>query len=242
MLTLECVAHCWRYSKILSYFLSAIALHPPRACKLIATICHAPAADDPKTAETLAYFGAMPVPSVTWNWLELPVPMLCRRAIGRNIACHRSTADYVLMGDVDYIFGAGSLDAAAVAMPAACFNGPKLMYPKIVNVSRSHEDGDAEIAAVDCPQLIEVAPERYIRSSLNRAIGGSQYFPGDFARERGYLSNSRLFQQTADRWVRTKCDVAFRRWAGLQSAPIEMPGVYRIRHSKRGRTDIGVEL
>jgi hypothetical protein len=244
MLSLELVAHCWHYPRLACLFLSALALNPPRTCRAIVTICHAPPADDPATWRMLAYFAGAAVDNVRWNWLQLPAPEICRRAIGRNRAALASRADFVLFGDIDYIFGAGALDAAAAAMPAACANGPRLMFPREILASAEHVDGDAEIARVDpaAPALVDLAPERYVPVRRTRGIGGCQYVTGDFARKRGYLSDSRRFQRPSGVWVRTTCDTAFRRWAGLDSVPIEMPGVYRVRHSKRGRVDIGVEL
>lgn len=240
---LETISHCWLYPRILAFHLSAYLLHPPQRCRVRVTICHAPAADDPATAETIAYFRQQPLPdSVAWNFLELPRRQLCRRAIGRNIACKQSPADFVLMGDVDYIFGAGALDACAVQMPRICAEGPRLMHLGYVSQSIDHAAGDAEIARVSCPQVIELTHEAYRIKGLARAIGGCQYIPGDFARDRGYLSDSKRFQRPTDEWRKTRCDVAFRSWSGLESIALHIPNVYRIRHGMRGRHDIGVQL
>lgn len=241
--TLQVVAHAWRYSRLLALHLSAFVLHPPQKCRAVATIFHAPAADDPKTAAVLEYFAARPPPAgVTWDFRELPPPRLCRRAIGRNLACVDSPADFLLMSDVDYIFGAGALDSAALALAVANAIKPSLCFPRSVLSSESHALGDAEINRVVDPDVYRLSSRGYVPTRMRFAIGGCQWIPGNFARERGYLRESRLFQRTAKQWVRTKCDVAFRRWANLPSVALDVSGVYRVRHSKRGRTDIGVEL
>ncbi len=242
MVTLELVNHCWNYWRLATLHLSQLALHPPQACRVTCTIIHAPAADDPRTAEVLAYFSGLSIENVRWNFTELPREQVCRRAIGRNIACKASRADFVLMGDIDYCFGAGALDAAAAEMTRACRREWMLMHPREVWQSIDHARGDAEIERVDRPRLLELTPERYVQVGMPRAIGGAQYCPGDFARKRGYLPESRRFQRPADTWVQTFDDRVFRYSCGMPSTAIEVPNVYRTRHSRRGRFDIGVEL
>lgn len=241
MLTLELVNHCWLYWRLATLHLSQLALHPPQACRVTATIIHAPA-DDPSTAEVLAYFAGLQIENVRWNFMELPREQVCRRAIGRNLACKASRADFVLMGDIDYCFGPGALDAAAVEMSRACRREWMLMHPREVWQSRDHAAGDAEIARVDRPRLLELTPERYEKVPQPRAIGGTQFCPGDFARSRGYLPESRRYQSPAEHWVRTHEDRVFRYACGMPSTAIEVPNIYRVRHSARGRFDIGVEL
>lgn len=243
MLTLELVNHCWKYWRLATLHLSQLALHPPQACRVTCTIVHAPAADDPATAAVLDYFGGLQIENVRWNFMELPQPELCRRAIGRNRACLASKADFVLLGDIDYCFGPGALDAAAAEMHKThTAGGPALMFPREILQSRDHACGDEEIARVDRPKILDLTPASYAPVQTRLGIGGHQYIPGKFARERGYLSNSRIFQRPVDTWQRTRCDVAFRQWAGLRSVRLGIPGIRRIRHSVRGRTDIGVEL
>lgn len=242
MRTLQTVNHVWKYWRLATLHLSALALHPPQACRVICTICHAPAADDPQTAAVLRYFGALLVENVRWDFQEMPARELCRRAIGRNRACLASRADFVLLGDIDYIFGPGALDAAAEAMPAACRDAPAIMFPREILSSIDHARGDAEIARVQRPQILDLDPAGYAPVRQPRAIGGSQWFPGDFARERGYLRDSRRYQRPADEWQRTHEDRIARMASGLPSVAIDVPEIRRVRHSVRGRFDIGVEL
>lgn len=240
---LETVNHAWLYSRLLTFHLSAYLLQPPQRCRVLATICHAPAADDPQTAAVLDYFRRQPLPdTVAWNFVEMPRRELCRRAIGRNRCCLASRADYVLLGDIDYIFGPGALDAAAEAMAAATACGPKIMYPIYTLASRDHAAGDAEIERVTAPGIVDLTAGYYSPQRLKTAIGGAQWIPGDFARKRGYLPQHRRFQRPADAWKRTFEDRVFRAASGLPVVGLEVPNVYRIRHSKRGRFDIGVQL
>lgn len=240
MITLQTVNHCWRYWRILNLHLSALALHPPQRCRAVCTICHAPAADDPKTAAVLDYFADLQIENVRWDFREMPAPELCRRAIGRNRVCLASRADFVLLGDVDYIFGPGALDACAEAMVA--HGAPAMFYPHSVLSSTTHVAGDAEIARVGRPQIMPLDPEAYVRVKMPRPIGGTQWCPGDFARKRGYLPNHSKFQSPANVWRRTFEDRIFRMQSGLDRKAIDVPNVYRIRHGLRGRFDIGVEL
>lgn len=243
MLTLQLVNHCWNYWRLATLHLSQLCLHPPQRCRVICTICHAPAGDDPNTAAVLAYFSMLQIENVKWDFFEMPARDLCRRAIGRNIVCQSSKADFVLLGDIDYCFGAGAMDAAAEQLEGTLDSrGPAIMFPREIKQSIDHACGDAEIARVDRPRILDLSGELYQTTELRTAIGGAQYIPGDFARKEGYLPRSRRFQRPAEVWVRTFCDRAFRRWSGLPVVAIDVPQVYRVRHSTRGRFDIGVEL
>lgn len=250
MLTLELVAHCFCYERCLTYFLSALYLHPPRTCHVTATIYHATPADDPPTSRVLDFFASLSrQPSAARNielsFRELPIPQLCRRAIGRNMAAKSTTADFLLFSDVDYLYGEGALDAAAAKMLEACGKGenfaPKLMHVRELRSSIDHASGDAELARVnlDRLELIEPLPDRYTTSGLALAIGGSQWIPGSFAREKGYLHDGHRHLREAGRWMRTFDDKCARGWWGLPTVALDIPNVWRIRHSARGREQIG---
>ena len=231
---LQTVAHCYRYPRALAYHLSAFHLHPPENCDLLAVVYFSE--QDETLGETIDYFCSLPLaPRVTLEFRSLPLDQLCRRAIGRHAAAKANDADFVLFCDVDYLFGKGSLDIAAAAMRSACHTAPHLMHVREVRSSIDHEAGDAELARVDRPQLIEPNPSRYTTSGLRTAIGGSQWLPGKFLRERGYLPEGHRFLRPAPRWMRTFCDKAARNWWGLPSIPLEVPNVWRIRHGAAGR-------
>lgn len=236
--TAEIVSHCWQYSRLLTYQLSGFVLHPPANCNLTVTVFHA--AEDDDTRRTLDFFAALSPPRVTWNFLAIERPRLMRRAIGRNLACKATAADWVLMTDCDYVFGAGAID---LIVDGLRFAGQSVLgHVREHSASTSQADGDAEIERVTGPDVVGVDPSRYSPSRLARAIGGSQFVPGDWARVRGYLPNSRRFQRPAGEWQRTFEDTSFRRTCGLPQFAIDCPAMYRIRHSQRGRFQRGVKL
>lgn len=244
---LNVVSHAWKYHRLLTYHLSAFLLYPSARTPTTVTIFHAPRADDPATSATLDFFREQPRPaSLAWDFRELPIPQLCRRAIGRNMAaltCPPSV-DAVLFSDVDYIFAAGpdgtpAIDAAAAALTAAWTSGPKICFPRELMSSIDHACGDAEITRVEKPGVYEMTPDRYQATKLDRAIGGAQWVPGDFARERGYLNGIKKWHRPAATWKRTFEDRSWRGWTGLESVAVDVPGLHRIRHGLRGRTNIG---
>jgi hypothetical protein len=234
---LECVSHCFCYDRLLAYHLSAFALHPPERCRVQATIYFC--TSDKPTCETLDYFARLSIANVTWQFRELEQSRLCRRAIGRNHAALASTADYVLYSDVDYLFGPGALDAAAEQLRIANTSGPAICYPQEILVSGSQEAGDVDIERVTKPGLYEIDATQLVPRAQPRAIGGSMWVPGEFCRQRGYLSDCPKWQRPAGEWKRTFCDTAFRGWSGLPSRAIPVPNVWRIRHSAYGRTHRG---
>lgn len=240
MRRIEIVSHCWNYSRLLAFQLSGFVLHPPRDFELVATVFHSP--DDSDTAATLAFFAGIGVQGVRWNFLPLDQGNLMRRAIGRNLAAKATEADVLAFTDCDYVYMGGSIDRIGDAILSGTASGEPLGYVQDHLASTSHADGDAEIERVSAPAVVEVNRSRFSPSRLSRAIGGSQIVTGQWARAHGYLPDSRRFQRPAGEWKRTYEDAAFRRANGLRSVPIDCDSVYRIRHSKRGRVDIGVKL
>lgn len=258
---LELVSHCWRYSRLLLLQASSLILHPPDPAKLsiIHTIFYS--REDAETVAMLHWLQRQQWPaSVKWRHWPIETERLLRRAIGRNEACHDTKADWIWLADVDYLFGPGCLDA----LPEQLANvaGP-LAYPRYAMRSPTDPAGDELIESVllppdsadgdgsridgcDC-RLRDVDYAAGEIETTRRAIGGVQIYRGDVARDRGYLSDSPRWHRPADRWRRTYEDRAFRGWLGdgngeVRGEPVELPNLYRVRHSKRGRFDIGVRL
>lgn len=235
---LEIVSHCWRYSRLLTYQLSSLVLHPPRCVEVCMTVYHA--ASDLPTRQVLEQFAGIVTQNVRWEWRQLEEPLLFRRAIGRNRAALATTADWVWFADADMCFGPGCLDAFPEAV--AKVTGP-LVFPRFLYWSANHDLGDAAIhAATGTSGPLSVNPADFALRRNHSAIGGIQICRGDVARAQGYCRDSRRYQRPANRWRRTNEDCAFRRILGTRGTPIELPNVYRIRHSKQGRNHIGVEL
>ena len=55
------------------------------------------------------------------------------------------------------------------------------------------------------------------------------------ARAVGYCSGLSHYQQPAASWCKAYEDRAFRWLLGTQGVPVDIPGVYRIRHIAKGR-------
>jgi len=239
---LEIVTHCWRYSRLLTYQLSSLVLFPPQSVQVTMTVFHA--TDDEPTVRVLEFFQRQQAENVVWRWWDLPRPQLLRRAIGRNQAALRTQADWVWFADADMCFGDGCLDALPsqlTELPEA--DAVPLVYPRTVLISRDHSAGDAHIdRARGKPRLLDIDRSRFVPKRYRRAIGGVQIVPGGILRELGYCRGQRRHLQPADRWRRCRSDVAFRRALGTRGLPVNVPHVYRLRHSRRGREGSGVRL
>lgn len=237
-MNLEIVSHCWNYSRLLTYQLSSLVLQPPQQVSTIVTVFFCE--EDDRTQKVLDYFGGLRIPNIRWNWWALDRPQLMRRAIGRNLAALRSTADWVWFADADMCFGQGSLDRLRdeVARPQA-----PLVFPRQVQLSRTEADGDAYIeAAGDSPRLLELRAADFVGVRYNRAIGGVQISRGDVVRSIGYCKNHRHYQKPSEVWRRATEDVTFRKTFDREGSPVDVPEVYRIMHSLRGREHVGVQL
>lgn len=226
----EIVTHCWNYSRLLSYHLGSLAIVTPRIL-VTASIYYSPG--DLRTERVLTHYAAIRVPNVTWNWRVIEESRLFRRAIGRNISALETTADWIWFCDVDLCFRENCLDSCGKAL-AAC-NAP-LAFPRHVYQSRSHADGDRMIATMpEGGAIRDIDPTLFERRRIPRATGAFQICRGDVARKLGYCRDMPRYQRPEKRWQRTTEDVAFRRTIGERGVPIDVEGLYRIRHSERGR-------
>jgi len=226
---LEIVSHCYHYSRLLTYQLSSLALHPVRSLDVRMTVFWT--REDAETERVLEYFAPRLPKSIEPHWWELPKEQLFRRAIGRNLAALGTSADWVWFCDCDLVFGEGSLDALEAALRTE--TGP-LVYPRRVWISASHGVGDKAIARVTQPCVIAVEPTEFVERHYSRAIGGVQIVPGDIARQKGYLGHVRRYQRPADRFQPMTEDVRYRKVLGTAGEPIHVPNLFRINHSERG--------
>ncbi|TFH75690.1 glycosyltransferase [Gammaproteobacteria bacterium LSUCC0112] len=230
-LQLEIVSHCWQYAHMLVYQLSSLVLFPPQQCTVTMTVFFGE--EDTKTANLLAHFGAMQVPNVVWNWQCLPRQALFRRAIGRNIAARQSRADWVWFTDCDLLFRAGCLDGLAAALQG---RRDALVFP-----SREYCTGllpyDAPILQPEMtnPVALDVDEQLFTRFERDRATGPLQITHGDVARAVGYCECLPYYQRPSDTWCKAYEDRAFRWLLRSQGVPLDVPGVYRIRHVAKGR-------
>lgn len=237
-LQIEVVTHCYQYATLLRHQLSSLVLRPPPpGVHVTATVFHT--LEDGPTTQALEWFGNLTAPQVSWNWQPLPTAELCRRSIGRNRAALASRARWVWFCDADYWFTSECWEAF---LQLNSITTP-LIFPRWVQGHRAHELGDQCIEkARRMEGLVCVDASEFERERMNRAIGGIQIVSGEHCREHGYLKDSRRAQQPRGEWKRAVEDVWFRTSIGADSQAVEIPGVYRIRHSQAGRFVPGLIL
>lgn len=243
---IQYVASCWNYSRIATLSLSQFVLFPPLDHTCTVTICYCRDAD-PETAAVLDHFAANHAPrGIVWDFRDFERRRLMRRAIARNEIAKSTDADFVLFSDVDYMPSSPEcLDETAAKIAERTTHKQLLMFPRFVRSSIDHSAGDSEIQKVTDVSVYSLERGKYRRAKLPRSIGGTQWVSGETARRFGYLPALRRFHRPADNWRRTFEDSAYRRFLARHSifqAAIDVDGWHRIRHSKRGRFDIGVKL
>jgi hypothetical protein len=229
-LHIEIVSHCWRYSHLLAYQLSSLVNDPPGEVSVTMTVFHS--GEDARTVRMLNYFAEMDVPNVAWNWQARPKETLFRRAIGRNEAALSTRAEWVWFIDCDVILRDGCLDELGRRLQG---RRDSLVYPTYEFVSPVYEPGDPVLEAAREPRLVEIDPEAFKRRECTRAVGAMQITHGDVARACGYCRDIGVFQQPTDRFAKAREDRAFRWLLGSEGVPLEIPGIYRIRHQAKGR-------
>jgi len=227
----EIVSHCWGYAHMQAYQLSSLVRHPPTGAEVTMTVYYSP--EDPATAALLEHFGAIEVPGVTWNWQAMDRYHLFRRAIGRNHAARATRADWIWFTDCDVVFGAGCLDGLAEAVQG---RRDTLVFPRVEHVSAVLEPGDPLLEAGKGPsRVLDIDVASFTAQARDRATGPLQIAHGDVARACGYCEQLAVYQKPVARWAKAHEDRAFRWLLRTQGAPVEVPGVYRIRHVSKGR-------
>lgn len=232
-MSVEIVTHCYAYDlPQYSYFLEAhlwsLETFAPQGTK-VSICCWL---DDELTCETAA--GHQHQSKIDITMLFLSRKDLFNRAIGRNFAALRTERDIVWFTDVDHVFGEGCIQALEQQMK---MSNAILHYPSSIKIHKTHALGD------ECwNQLRELGRFRlneddFEEKVYNKAIGGVQIVPGDFARKYGYLNeNKRSLRQTDGKqpFPSFRDDVQFRRYceAKGETRKIELPNLYRLRHSK----------
>lgn len=230
-LQLEIVSHCWKYAHMLVYQLSSLVLFQPQSCTVTMTVFYGE--EDSATVALLAYFKELKVPNVVWNWQCLPRQALFRRAIGRNLAARNSQADWVWFTDCDLLFRAGCLDGLAAALQG---RQDVLVYP-----AQEYCTGllpyDAAILQPDMstPAVLDVDESLFSRFPRSRATGPLQITHGDVARAVGYCESLPYYQRPSETWCKAYEDRAFRWLLRSQGVPLDVLGVFRIRHVAKGR-------
>ncbi|HUP46222.1 MAG TPA: glycosyltransferase family A protein [Thermoanaerobaculia bacterium] len=230
-LSVEIVSHCWKYHHLLAYQLSSLVLYPPSRGSVRMTVFYAP--EDEATAALLAWFGKKEIPRVEWNWQALDKPYLMRRAIGRNLAARATRADWVWFTDCDVIFHEGCLDGLFEQIDGC---REPLVFPRYERVTTLLDNGDPLLtAAAAAPALVRIDPEEFPIRVSPQAKGGYQITHGDVARAVGYCGPLSIYQEPSDRWRKAHEDRAFRWLLRTDGVALDIPSVYRICHSEKGR-------
>lgn len=228
---LEIVSHCWRYAPFLVRQLNSLFHFPPRRIELTMTVYHA--SSDKKTVRILETFAGCELEKVRWNWRALPESALFRRAIGRNEAALHSKADWIWFTDCDVLFREDCLDRLGAELPGRTDH---LVFPAIERVTPLLPD-DHPIIREDAvtPFGDDIDPECFEELPRSRATGPLQIVHGDTARACGYCACLPFYQKPVPKWAKAHEDRALRWLLRTQGTPVDVPGVYRIRHQSKGR-------
>ena len=230
-LSIEIVSHCWNYAHLLAYQLSSLVNFPPTRATVRMTVFHAP--EDENTCAMLAFFGALQVPGVTWNWQAVDRHQLFRRSIGRNRIARNTLANWVWFTDCDIVFHRECLDTLADQLQG---RRDLLAYPRDERVTAMLTDDHPVLASGGRrPAVVDIDTGSFEFLAVPRATGAYQIVHGDVARRCGYCEQLSLFQRPASRWAKTYEDRAFRWLMGTEGVPLDVPGVHRIRHISKGR-------
>jgi len=233
-ISLEIVSHCWQYSHLLAYHLSALINYPPKNIDVTVTVFYS--TEDRATQKMLNYFAGMSAPNITWNWQALPKTHLFRRSIGRNQAALQTRADWIWYTDCDLILHKGCLDALA-----AVLRGRKdvLLFPDTESTTSMLEESNPILKNGQQPQLLDIDTAQFSQKKITRAVGPHQITHGDIARACGYCNNIAAYQTPTLRWRKTYEDRTYRWLLRTQGIAINIPAVYRIRHQSKGRYNKG---
>ncbi|WP_299595091.1 glycosyltransferase family A protein [uncultured Microbulbifer sp.] len=231
VLDIEVVSHCWQYSHFLVYQLSSLVLYPPTKATVTMTVYYN--REDTRTAAVLDFFAKQQVPGITWNWKELPKESLYRRAIGRNEAALATKADWIWFTDCDLMFREHCIDTLTELLQG---RRDSLVFPARERITSLLADDDPMLNFDPAElRVIEIDDSRFVEQTRDRATGPLQIAHGDMARAGGYCDSLSYYQKPAERWCKAHEDRAFRWLLGTQGEPLEIPGVYRIRHVSKGR-------
>lgn len=227
---LEIVSHCWGYSNMLTYQLSSFVNYPPTKCALTVTVFYAK--EDTKSQAVLDFFNQKSVENVTWNFQPLSKGKLFRRGIGRNMAARTTDANWLWFTDCDIIFHKNCLDSLAEQLQG---KQESLYYPRQERTTEMLAQDDPMLRQDSEPQLVDIDADGFSLHSRDKAKGAFQIVHGDVARAIGYCEKLRMFQTEDDRWRKTYEDTAFKWLISSEGIPLEIDGVFQIRHVQKGR-------
>jgi len=227
---LEIVSHCWGYSNMLTYQLSSFVNFPPTKCALTVTVFYAK--EDVKSQAVLDFFNQKTVANVTWNFQAISKGKLFRRGIGRNLAARSTDADWLWFTDCDIIFHENCLDSLADKLQG---KQESLYYPQQERTTEMLAQDDPMLRQDSEPQLVDINADGFSLHSRDKAKGAFQIVHGDVARAIGYCEKLKMFQTEDDCWRKTYEDTAFKWLISSEGIPLDIDGVFQIRHVQKGR-------
>lgn len=168
--------------------------------------------------------------------LVLPLEKFFRRAIARNIVSKTLDETCVWYCDVDYVFGAECLNTVVENVG----ENDGLSYPNGYFIQVDHATGDDMVSKyLDAEGQVwpAVDPTLFSFRDKTPAIGGIQIIGRSEARAIGYCDGTKWLNPV-DPTKGFSCyrdDSWYRRAYGKPARPIDVPALYRIRHSENGR-------
>lgn len=243
---LQIVAHVWakdcpQYADFAKYQVHALRAKPPK-CDVLLTYFYSP--EDWHTCIALERQLAIGLPpTVTLRGRPMGRDRLFRRAIGRNEVCRNPEGLVLWLTDCDYVISGEACDSVCYQVKPHS----QLCYPRTIMQHKTHEIGDRYAAGHSDTPAIDVAD--FETASVRKAIGGVQIIGADLARQVGYLPEmTSEYDPQRDGFGYFKDDANWRRYTALpdgminarggknigEGTPIDVPGVFRLRHSING--------
>lgn len=175
--------------------------------------------------------------NVTVQLIEQSREKLFRRAIGRHNRTQQTRQDVLFFTDCDYVFGEGCLPFISQNV----HRDSSLCMPANYWFANDHATGDYMLAR-NCDIESPVPDQKdfhWKRQSI--AIGGMQIIGADTAKRIGYLGDTKWCKPVDPEkgFVCFRDDCNWRRVNRLKAKRLEIPNLYRIRHSLSGRDFTG---
>lgn len=255
MRLIEIVTHCYCppnvpwYAEHLKWQFASLVLNKPERCKVKWTVFAT--LEDQVTCRRLDRCRELLDEDGKWltlNFQQLQPAWLFRRSIGRDRASKVTKADIVWYTDADYLFGPGCLDAVADKLqPSSLLHMPKqywISFEHDEKLAEKHKNPHHRRGQIMIEQeLLNDLPkidDRKFKQRISRiAIGGQQIIGGNFARKQGYLRGIGNWQSPVEDvsmgFKSCRCDNVWRRIHSLAAKRIDIPNLFRIRHTVDGR-------
>jgi hypothetical protein len=233
----QLVTHCYaaklsQYAEHLRLQMGMLEAWPGPPVSVALTVYYTP--DDANTAEVISLARRAEPKQFTLDARPRNRTQLFRRAILRNEAASNPLGRIVWYTDVDYAISRDACEAASQGDSYGCYTAAGYW------ISTTHAEGDLMTEAIANSDTAWPLPDTslYAWRRNKIAIGGLQIIGCDRLREIGYLRGQRRWMRPANPrkgFLRCKCDKAWRHENQLTFERLELPHIYRTRHSLDGR-------